>query len=389
MTTETLLEWHEAYLEEIKDRGELDGKMNQPHFEDKILSPFEKKIKANYRFKAAGLKNSYFDRLSAVNEDKENALRAELEVIKGKNPEQRILAAKCRRDTLIKEEKDRNAAEMKTIENTPSFVKAKSTLKSVARSLKKKKAELEREYTDKKLHTVAYAILMFFIAVGEVAFNFAAFEDIIGDNKFFSLISAISVNSGLVLLFHFIGDFLKRRKEIKNSAATVSILSLICLIVIAVMAELRGELLLFGSIGIMLMAVGVAMSWLSHDSSNEFYSLLKDEKKAIDKLKKEELEISKVKKIENDRWAEAKETIEGNFKSYEEHIKKAIESKQQEIDALIVGREAIHSEYEERKQEINSLYHVAVQSYREENYEHRNDSKQPIVWGDSLDSLNI
>ena len=390
MNTEKLLEWHEDYLDEIRQRGIADGKMNQPHSDDTILSPYEKKIRANYLHKAAELKNSYTDKLAEVSEDKESALREQLEVIKVKNPEQRLNQAEINKVAELKKEKDRNAEEMKRLENHPAYMSAKLNVRKVMSKFNKKSKDLKRSYTDKQLPTWAYFLIMTFIAIGEIAFNFAAFEGL-GDNKAFALISAVGVNFGLVVVFHVIGDFIKRRKEVKNALFGAFLLLVICISVIAGMSHIRegDEFELFFAIGCMLMAVGITMSWLNHDSSGEFAHMLKDKGKAEQKLIKETDRVNNLKTIENKRWDEANKRIASEYESFVKNVTDEVQNKKNEISSFLIRRQSINAEYQERLSEVNSLFHVAVQTYREENYEHRNDTKQVLVWEKEVENLKI
>lgn len=389
MNSEQLLEFHQEYLEEIKERGAQDGKMNQPHFEDTILSPYEKKIKANYKHQGAILKSSYADRIANVSVEKEEALKAELKALNGKDYQDIIKAEEIKMNEDVLKDKNRNAAEMKNLENTPSLVAARETQKRVNNEFKRRSKKLGRSYTDKVLPTWAYFIIMGAIAIGEIAFNFNAFIGL-GDNKFFGMISAVGVNFGLVVIFHVIGDFIKRKREIKNGLVTAFGLIVICLGVIAGMAYLRdGHFELFIAIGILLMAVGIAMSWLNHDSNREFSNLIKDKDVVNKTLEKEIVNVNKLKDIENNRWKSETLKLKEDFRLFAENIDSITQTKQKEIDSLIVSRNSLREEYKERLNEVNTLYEVAVQSYREENYAYRNDTKQVIVWEKELEPLKI
>ena len=384
-----LLEFHNEYLEEIKERGISDGKMNQPHFEDTILSPYEKKIAANYKFQAAVLKSNFADKVANVSQEKEDALREELKSLDGKDYKEVIATEEARVNEEILKEKDKNAAEMKSLENTPSYIAAKENHKKVNNDFKRQSKELGRSYTDKVLPTWAYGIIMMAIAIGEIAFNFNAFIGL-GDNKVFGMISAIGVNFGLVLIFHVIGDFLKRKHEVNNAPQAIAILMVIALGVITGMAYIReGHFGLFFAIGAMLMAVGVTMSWLNHDSNREFEQLLGDKSIVSNDLEAEIQKVNKLKDDENARWKSVTQRLLDGLKTYTDEVEAILQNKQKEIDSLVVRRSAVKEEYKEQINEVNMLYQVAVQTYREENYAYRNDSKQVIAWKNELEPLNV
>lgn len=153
--------------------------------------------------------------------------------------------------------------------------------------------------------------------------------------------------------------------------------------------KILSERIFFHGLGFLLLILGVSMSYLKHDSSEEFEKTYHKFFKL--KEKNEELEKDKHNKLseEEENFNKKEKALLDEYESNKNDIHRRVNSKKAELEREITSHNKLLKEFEEREKEINNMFHSCVQAYRDQNLTYLEGRNQPKSWKAEIKDLTF
>lgn len=403
---------HKNALSEYKQRGQLDGKMNQPTSDFDGISPTESAVRAKYtsiyyNFKAEG------DRVIKEQESEYLHIGSELNQLV-KNPSIIETQSKENENDRLAEIVSENSYHQDNVSNLykdPDYLSKDTAKQKTEEQFQKKAHEVGRP--EPHVQGNWYIVILILLGVSELALNYDAFATL-GGRPEGVLFKAFSAGIIFPIAAHFVGKTLRQKSELPTLSLWFGGVAFLISIGLAIgLSQLRIEamrkmgefeemtdivaaseansiLITFILQVLGIFAIGFLYSYFAHDPSPQFTNVYKTKEGARKEFEKEASRIHKKVQEENVRHQNSLKQIKERFDLEAKRIKNIVPELHRAFKTAELNYQGSCDFLKNIVLKINANYHSTIQSYREQNLKNRaSHNGTPKSWNNKLEDLDF
>lgn len=397
---------HKNALSEYKQRGQLDGKMNQPTSNFDGISPTESAVRAKYtsiyyNFKAEG------DRVIKEQESEYLHIGSELNQLV-KNPsiiENQSKDNENDRFAEISSENNYHQDNVSNLYKDPDYLAKDSAKQKTEEQFQRKAEEVKRARPH--IQGNWYWVVLILLGASEFMLNYSAFATS-GETPLGTAVMALSAGIIFPVIAHFVSKIFRQKDEMPTSSIWGAVIALLLSIglayylaskrvsaavtnlIITDQQDADRTLIMFTLLVMGIFVVGFLLSYFAHDPSPEFTNLYKMKEDARKEFEKEASRVHRKEQEENVRHQNSLKQIKERFDLEAKRIKNVVPELHRAFKTAELNYQGSCDFLKNIVLKINANYHSTVQAYREQNLRNRaSHNGTPKSWNNRLEDLDF
>lgn len=397
---------HQNFLSQYKQRGQNDGRVNQPPSDFNGISPIESAIQAGYQ----GLFHNFMAQGGQILQKQESDVEhigSDLNLLVS-NPSiisSQIADLEEQKRSAIQTEQDRHQNIIGSLYQTPSYLTANNNFQDIDSKYQSKAKAVGRAKPHMKGNW--YLVILFLLGISEFMLNYNAFATS-GGSPLETAIMALSAGIIFPVIAHFVSLVLRQKDEMpKNSLWFASLIFLLAIVLAFYLSWKRVQeavanliitddkianttLIMFALLVMSIFIAGGLFAFFAHDPSPEFMSLHKSREVAKRELDKEANKIHADNKKEDIRHLTEIEQIKLKYDQEIKGQKSRINELKDKFRNAVAEHRSSCDYFKNISLNINSNYHLTIQTYRGANLQNRNSNNgTPKSWEKSPNDLKM